>query len=175
MTFGRGLILAGTVIGVGAVSYRHWSSPISVVGLVGAVIVLGVLADIDVRTLLLPNRIVGPFAAATFIWLGVAAFTDGDVGRFVAAGFIGLLWALALAVGSSLGQIGMGDVKLVFPIGMIVGWLGMSALVTAVVVTLASSVLVGVGLWFRHRGTDLFSTLPYGPFLALGAVAGMIV
>ena len=147
----------------------------SVVGLVGAVVVLGVLAEIDVRTLLLPNRIVGPFAAATFIWLGVAAFRDGDVGRFVVAGIIGLLWALALAVGSSLGQIGMGDVKLVVPIGMIVGWLGVSAFVTAVVVTLTSSVLFGAGLWLRHRDTGRFSTLPYGPFLALGAVAGMLV
>ncbi len=175
MSSGRTVIAAVTVLGAVAVVLRHGDSPLTAVGLVGAVVVLGVLADIDFRTFRLPNNIVGPFAITTFGWLFVAALVAGEWQRLVAAVLIGVLWAGVLLVGSMVGHVGMGDVKLAFPIGMIVGWLGLNAFLVSLVVAVVSSGLVGLVVAVAVKKRSEWPEIPYGPFLALGAVAGMAI
>ena len=143
-----------TVVSAAAVVWRHSSSPSRAIALASAVVVLGVLSEIDIRTFLLPNKIVGPFAVATFVWVVAVGVIEGDVGRAGVSVGVGVGWALVLLLLSARGHVGMGDVKLVVPVGMIAGWLGFEAVVISVVVSLASSGLIGLVLLIGTRSKE---------------------
>jgi leader peptidase (prepilin peptidase)/N-methyltransferase len=118
-----------------------------------------VLAGIDLRYRLLPNRIVLPALAVVLTWQIVSS--PGQTGEWLLSAAGG---ALFLLIPSLLrpGAIGMGDVKLAAVLGAALGadvrvalLLGFLAMVPAAFV-----VLIRRG---RH------ATLPLGPCLALGA------
>jgi uncharacterized membrane protein (UPF0127 family)/Flp pilus assembly protein protease CpaA len=138
-------------------------------GLVGACFLaaLGVLAVIDFRTHLLPNRIVIP-AAALVLALRLALFPDQAVEWIAAAfGCSAVLLVLALI---KPGGIGMGDVKLGFLLGA-----GLGADV-AVALLLGFVALWPVAIWILLKdGVDARTrALPLGPALALGAAVVLL-
>jgi prepilin signal peptidase PulO-like enzyme (type II secretory pathway) len=128
----------------------------------GLLAVLTALAAVDLRARVLPNRILGPAMVGVLLWQ--LAFSPGGLPEHVvaavAAGVVLLLPALIQP-----GAIGIGDVKLVALLGLALGRDVAGALMigflAAVPVALAVLVLGGAD---RRR-----ATLPYGPFLALGA------
>jgi len=63
--------------------------------------------------------------------------------------------------------LGMGDVKLAFLIGAALGWAAVPALVLGVF----AAFLPALALLLAGRGRK--ATLPYAPFLALGALLGL--
>ena len=67
--------------------------------------------------------------------------------------------------------MGMGDVKMLAMIGAFLGW--KAVLVTLVLSSLAGSV-IGVAMMAVQRTTMKYA-LPFGTFLALGAVIAMFV
>jgi leader peptidase (prepilin peptidase)/N-methyltransferase len=154
---GAGVVAAAAALAVLGIGAR---------GLVAACFLgaLAVLAAIDLRTHLLPNRIVLPSAAAVLI-LQVSLF-PGDALEWVlaSAGCFAVLLALALA---RPGGVGMGDAKL----GLLLGaGLGLDAAMAMLIGCLAlwpvaAYILARDGLGARTRA------LPLGPALALGAVA----
>ena len=63
--------------------------------------------------------------------------------------------------------MGMGDLKLAIPLGLLFGW-------PDIIFVLAFSFIIGavVGVFAIARGkSSMKSSLPFGPFLALGAAA----
>ena len=70
-------------------------------------------------------------------------------------------------------RFGMGDVKLAYTVGTIAGWFGREAVMTTVVFGALAGAAVAVALIVIHRRRDV--TFGFGPFLALGSVAGMLV
>ncbi|MBN1557253.1 MAG: prepilin peptidase, partial [Lentisphaerae bacterium] len=84
-----------------------------------------------------------------------------------AAGW-GLLWAVAVLGKAAFRKdaMGFGDVKLLGAVGAFLGWPGV--LFTVFASSLAGS-LVGAVL-IAARRKDMQSRIPYGPYLALGAV-----
>lgn len=80
----------------------------------------------------------------------------------------GILWLVAWAYERSTGREGMGggDIKLLAMIGAFLGWQGV--LVTLLLASFIGS-LVGIG-WMLVRGADTRLAIPFGPFLALGAL-----
>ncbi len=66
--------------------------------------------------------------------------------------------------------MGLGDVKLLAMVGGFFGWQG--ALFTLLVGSVAGS-LVGVGVVLARRGR-LDTEIPFGPFLAAGAILYML-
>jgi leader peptidase (prepilin peptidase) / N-methyltransferase len=143
---------------------------LSAAGLIAAftTAVLVVLSVIDIETRLLPNRIVLPAAGLVLVarlvtepehwaaWLGAA------IG---AAGFFFLFW-IAYPAG-----LGMGDVKLALLIGAALGGAVLPALVLG---TLAGAV-AAVVLLVRGGREARRATMPYGPFLAFGAIATFLL
>ena len=129
------------------------------------------VAAIDARHRVIPNRIVYPTLFAGFGLL-VMAGALGGIGLSAANAGIGLalygggLLLVALIVPKGMG---MGDVKLAGLIGLVLGSLGLSYVaVAAGAAVLAGglgsvAVLVATG---KARG----QTIPFGPYLALGAV-----
>ncbi|HXW59359.1 MAG TPA: prepilin peptidase [Solirubrobacteraceae bacterium] len=126
-------------------------------------------ALIDLEHRIIPNLITGPGAALALV-LGMALDPAGEPARLLAgaaaAGFL-LLAALARP-----GGMGMGDVKLAGMMGLFLG----PAVAVALLVALLSGVLVGAVIIARkgaHEGRR--TAVPFGPFLALGALVAVFV
>ena len=66
--------------------------------------------------------------------------------------------------------MGLGDVKLTATMGLFLG----RALAPAVLVALLAGSAVGLVLIARHGASARRMTIPFGPFLALGGVVGML-
>jgi leader peptidase (prepilin peptidase)/N-methyltransferase len=121
--------------------------------------------DLDHR--LIPNRILLPSAAVA---LAILALTDaGELPEHLiaaaAAGGFFLLAVLAYPSG-----MGMGDVKLAAVMGL---YLGVSV-APALLAALLSGTLVGAGIIARRGAAEGRKTaVPFGPFLALGALVGL--
>jgi len=163
------------IVGVAAaalVTWVHRSAPITAVFLAVVVVVSAWLSAIDFREHRLPNRIVGPLAAAAAIWvigMGISADDSGRVGRafgIAAAAFV-VLFVMNIVAG-----FGMGDVKYGTVAALILGWFGGDALTTAVMVMALSGGVVAVVLLLQGKRDQ---DLAYGPYLALGLIAGLVV
>jgi leader peptidase (prepilin peptidase)/N-methyltransferase len=132
----------------------------------GAVLVL--LAAIDIEHGIIPNRIVLP--ATAVVLLAQLALFPGQALEWVLAG---LACALALLIPNLLGRsvMGMGDVKLGLLIGVSLGWSAIVALLLGFLLTfpVALALLIRKGLAARK------ATMPFGPFLALGALLVLFV
>jgi leader peptidase (prepilin peptidase)/N-methyltransferase len=125
------------------------------------------LAGIDLDHRLLPNRIVYPMAA-----YGVVATAIVDSGDLVehliaGAGAFGFLFAAALAYPRGMG---MGDVKLAGAMGL---YLGLS-IVPAMLVAFLSGSIVGLGIIAREGAAGRKKAVPFGVFLALGGIVGVL-
>ena len=139
-------------------------------------VALVVLAAIDLECRLLPNRIVYPTTLVTLALLVVAGATGDDwamLGRAALAGSVAFTAMTTLALISPAG-FGMGDAKLSFVIGLVLGWLGWSQLVAGFSIAFLANATVALALLATRRITRKDS-LPLGPFLALGAIVVLIV
>ncbi len=100
----------------------------------------------------------GPYAAI-FGWQGSAVLA-----KLAGAAFAGAFFALLIGVTRGKGM-GMGDLKLAIPLGFIFGWPDvMFLLAFAFVIGAAAGVLA-----IARGQNSIKGTLPFGPFLALGA------
>jgi leader peptidase (prepilin peptidase)/N-methyltransferase len=144
-----------------------WDDPAQIaLGIVFVTTLVAVtLTDLERR--IIPNKIL--IVAAV---LGVAIAAVGDPGSLperaiaaVAAG--GLLFAAALAYPRGMG---MGDVKLAAVMGLFLG----RDVGPAILVALLAGSAVGLALIARHGPAARKRAIPFGPFLALGGVVGLL-
>jgi leader peptidase (prepilin peptidase)/N-methyltransferase len=133
------------------------------------------LTYIDLDHQLLPDRITLPGIA-----VGIALAALAPAGeRWVALGSAvlgvivggGILWLVAWLYHLWSGREGMGggDVKLLAMIGAFLGWQGV--LLTLLLASFIGSA-VGVAIMIRRRA-DARLAIPFGPFLALGAIVAL--
>lgn len=125
-----------------------------------------VMALIDIRLGIIPDEInIFLGAAGVLLLLIPAPLGAGAVlARALAALGAGAFFALLIAVTRGKGM-GMGDLKLAIPLGLIFGW-------PEVALALMAAFVIGavVGIFAVARGANsMKGTLPFGPFLALGA------
>lgn len=135
---------------------------------VAALIVVSVI-DLDHQ--IIPNEISLPGIVVGLVVAGVGygpALLDGVIGVLLGGG---LLWAVAAGYAALMKREGMGggDIKLLAMIGAFLGWRGV--LVTVILGSLSGAV-VGVAM-IRLGGVDRSVPIPFGPFLALGAVCAL--
>ncbi|MDX6698278.1 MAG: leader peptidase (prepilin peptidase) / N-methyltransferase [Solirubrobacteraceae bacterium] len=123
--------------------------------------------DLDHRLIL--NRILLPSAVAA---IAILAATDpGELPEHLIAGVAAGGFFLLAAVAYPSGM-GMGDVKLAGTLGLYLGLEVAPALLAA----LLSGTLVGAGIMARRGAAEGRKTaVPFGPFLALGALVGLFV
>jgi leader peptidase (prepilin peptidase)/N-methyltransferase len=126
------------------------------------------LAGIDLDHRLLPNRIVYPMAA----WAPVAlALTDaGELPEHLIAGAATFLLLLAAVLVHPAGM-GMGDVKLGGTMGL---YLGVSV-APALLVAFAAGTAAGLVIIAREGASARKKAVPFGVFLALGGIVGVLV
>jgi len=161
------LVEALTALLAASVVLVKHSAPDIVLGLLlVGVLVPVALIDLEHRTI--PNRITLPGAVAAVV-AGLALRPSGVPEQLIAggsaAGFL-LVFVLVYPRG-----MGMGDVKLAGVLGL---YLGRSVAVALLLGVLAGAV-IGVAVMARvgiQRGRK--TALPFGPFLAVGGVVGLL-
>lgn len=133
--------------------------------------VLAVLSWHDLRSRRIPTAIVNPATAAGFAALAGVAWRSGTPLRLgvAAATAAGAYGAFAALHALNPGGLGFGDVRLVGLLGLFLGWLGPRAMATAALAGAVGAAAVALAMSARRR--DLKATLPFGPFLAIGAAA----
>ena len=159
---------AVTVIAVIAVLSRY-RSDLVIGGLLSTVVLCyGALSIVDIAEQRLPNRLTLPLAGATAAAVLTGGFARGDLGASLRALAVGALFAAVLLVL----RFGMGDVKLALTVGTIAGWLGADAVITTAYVGAIAGACVATLLIVVNRSRTL--SFSFGPFLALGSVAGIL-
>jgi leader peptidase (prepilin peptidase)/N-methyltransferase len=133
----------------------------------GALAVLVVLSAIDLQARILPNRILAP--ASAVILAGQLALSPEQALEGLVAAFGAALLTLAPTLVNPA-AIGMGDVKLVAFLGLL---LGAEVLPAMMLGLLATTPVVAVLLVRRGRAAWR-TALPLGPFLALGAAIAVL-
>jgi leader peptidase (prepilin peptidase)/N-methyltransferase len=125
------------------------------------------LAGIDLDHKLLPNKVVYPMAVYGLV--ATAIVDTGDLVEHVIAGAGGFLF-LFIAVLAYPRGMGMGDVKLAGAMGL---YLGLS-LIPAMLTAFLTGSLVGLGMMAREGVQARKKAVPFGVFLALGGIVGVL-
>jgi leader peptidase (prepilin peptidase)/N-methyltransferase len=136
-------------------------------GLVFVTMLLAVtLTDLERR--LIPNKILAVSVAIGVIL--AAAFDPGSLPEraISAAAAGGLLFLAALAYPRGMG---LGDVKLAAAMGFFLG----RNVAPALFVALLAGSLVGLAIIARQGASARKQAIPFGPFLALGGVVGLLL
>ncbi len=146
----------------------HWASPIYWI----FVSILIAISFIDFDHRIIPDRISLPGMAAGFLlsfmnprlpWL------ESLLG-IVAGGGILYVVAMAYKLLSNVDGMGGGDIKLLAMIGAFLGW---KAVFPVIFISSALGCVVGVPAMLIRRANSRFA-IPFGPFLALGALVYLI-
>ncbi len=145
-----------------------WDEPGEVaLGLVFVTVLAAItLTDLELR--IIPNKIL---IVAAVLAVAIAALSDPaslPERAIAAAAAGGLLFAAALAYPRGMG---LGDVKLAAAMGLFLG----RNVGPAILVALLAGSLAGLAM-IAQRGTAARKqAIPFGPFLALGGVVGLLV
>ncbi len=158
-------LLAAAMAGLAFFAY-----PLGPIAMMAAfvAVVLVVIAAVDLRSFTIPNRIVLP--ATAIVLVADTVFIPGRALEFVLAALLtGVALLLPNLINSS--WMGMGDVKLGLLLGAALGWgaLGALEIAFAAVLPFACAAVI-------RRGSEARSAaLPFGPFMAFGALAVLLV
>jgi leader peptidase (prepilin peptidase)/N-methyltransferase len=131
------------------------------------VAVLAAITLTDLERRVIPNAIL---LVGSLIGLAIVAATDPAslperLAAAAGAGGFLLLFALVYPRG-----MGMGDVKLAAVMGLFLG----VSVVPALFVGIVLGALVGLGLMLRNGAAARKHAVPFGPFLAIGGVVGLL-
>jgi leader peptidase (prepilin peptidase) / N-methyltransferase len=125
------------------------------------------LAGIDLDHKLLPNKIVYPLAAWGVVAVLIADRDDLVEHLVAGAGAFLFLFAAVLAYPRGMG---MGDVKLAGAMGIYLG----AAVIPAFLVAFLTGSVVGIAIIAREGADARKKALPFGVFLALGGIVGVL-
>ena len=137
---------------------------------------LVILSAIDLEHHRLPDKVLGPAAVVAIVLLVPAA----GIGRrwvpleHAALGALGYglpMLVLGLAAPSAMGG---GDVKFAPYLGLHLGWLGLRLVLTGALLGLIAGGLGGVALLIAGK-KGMKDAIPFGPFMALGALAAILL
>jgi leader peptidase (prepilin peptidase)/N-methyltransferase len=131
------------------------------------------LAEVDRRTMMLPDMVTLPLITAGLVvaaTLAPARWSDHVTGALAGfAALAGIAWAYARLRGRE--GLGLGDAKLLAAAG---AWLGWQALPGVVLIGAAGALIAALIGRARGRPLSAFQAVPFGPTLALGLWIGWL-
>jgi leader peptidase (prepilin peptidase)/N-methyltransferase len=158
-------LAVGMLFAVTVLVYRHDAAETVIGVLFVSMLAIVTLTDLEQR--IIPNRVL---IAGAALCLAIAVPTDpaGVPERLIAAAAAGgLFFLVALAYPAGMG---LGDVKLAATMGLFLG----RAVGPAILAALLTGSLVGLVLLARHGSGARKMAIPFGPFLALGGIVGLL-
>lgn len=162
---------------IGAAFFQLSQQPLDVIQPVfwlGVGLLLLLITVIDLRAMIIPDwtilTLAGWALGYRMLLSALGVYRQADLamslfGAQLVMGFFLLLWLLTRKRG-----LGFGDVKLVFPLGLLVGW--PKVLVSTFLAFILGAV-VGVLLILSGRA-KFGRPLPFGPFLVAGTVLALL-
>ena len=135
--------------------------------------VLIVCTVTDLKQMIIPDRlsipmiVLGPIFS---LWHPELSLQDSLFGVLIGGGVLYVVAWTYFLVRKQIG-LGFGDVKLSAAIG---GWLGWQGVFPTILVGSIAGSLVGIGCLVAKRSLNLKLALPFGPFLAFGAIMHII-
>lgn len=133
-----------------------------------------VLAAVDLASHRLPDRVTYPAVVVCATALLVDAAALGSWAALLRAGAAAAAAVLIAGLGWVVSPqgLGMGDVKLLGLIGLLLGWFGWGVLMTGVFLGLLTGALVSLALVVTRRA-GWRTAIPFGPPLMAGAVLAL--
>lgn len=158
-------LAVGALYAATVVVYRHDAAE-AVIGLV-FVAMLAVVTLTDLERRIIPNKVL---IAGAVLCLAVAIPTDpgGVPERLIAAAAAGGVFFLIVLTYPR--GMGLGDAKLAATMGLFLG----RAVAPAVLAGLLAGSLVGLALIATRGAEARKMTIPFGPFLAVGGIVGLL-
>jgi leader peptidase (prepilin peptidase)/N-methyltransferase len=134
--------------------------------------VLLVLSFIDLNQRILPDKVTLPGIVAGLIVAPLAGLTTFPASLIGAVAGGGALYLIAIAGTAVFGKdsMGGGDIKLAAMLGAFLGWQGV---IVFLFVAFFVGAVVGVAVLAARR-SQADHTIPFGPFIALGAFVTMV-
>jgi len=165
--------VAGSAVEAGMVWRFGWSSALPAFLYFGAVACLVSATDLAARRV--PNRVILPAYLIGPALLLLASIGSGKWMAPIRAGLAmavvgGFFLALALIFPSGMG---MGDCKLAGIVGLYLGWMGWSEVITGVLLGYLGAALVVVALR-AVRSSVGRGGMPFAPFIAGGALFAVL-
>jgi len=165
-------LLTGVVFGITAA--RFGVDPVVPAFLLfGAALVAVAAIDLELR--IIPKRIVWPVFAAGALMIAAAAWWDRDPGRILLAlgGAVAAFAVFFVIHFISPRGMGFGDVRLAALVGLFLGWLGWGHVALGLFGGFLLGSIAGVAALMAGRSRK--SALPFGPFMAAGALLAVWV
>lgn len=159
-----GLVSAAAGAGVVERSELPWWATGAYLALLGLLLVL-VATDLEQRRL--PHLVLDPLIVAAAIFVPFNPAVDPVMALVAAGAAVGFLGALALVV---RGGLAIGDLYLVAPIGLMLGWPAIFTALFAAAFLAAGTSLALLAL----RRVGMRSYIPFGPFLVGGAIIALL-
>lgn len=127
-----------------------------------------VLTATDLEQRRLPHLVLDPLIVLAALWVPFNPAVDPVMALIGAAAAVAFLGALALVV---RGGLAVGDLYLVAPIGLMLGW---PVIFTALFAAAFLAAGTSIGLLVSRR-VGMRSYIPFGPFLVGGAVVALLI
>lgn len=127
-----------------------------------------VLTATDLEQRRLPHLVLDPLIVLAALWVPFNPAVDPVMALVGAVAAVSFLGALALVV---RGGLAVGDLYLVAPIGLMLGW---PAIFTALFAAAFLAAGTSIGLLVSRR-VGMRSYIPFGPFLVGGAVVALLI
>lgn len=168
-----GLALAGVVVGSLVGWHVGWTPVLAAWAYLVAVCLP--LGYVDARTRLLPTQLIAPSYGVVVVLLLAAGILDRDSGELrgaflgwlVMGGFYFVMWQVGPR------GLGYGDVRLSGLLALCLGFLGWGVLVTGLYAGFLLGGTTSLVLVLARR-VDRKTQIPFGPFMMLGALAGLV-
>jgi len=138
--------------------------------------VLVALSTIDIDTRTIPNRLLYPAGIAGTMMLAAGALLDSNAGDLVWAAAGALMgFAILFAIWFvAPGGMGYGDVRFAAYLGLHLGYLSLGHVALGLFIGFFLGAISGIYLLLGGRH-DRRAKIPFGPFLAMGAVVAVVV
>jgi leader peptidase (prepilin peptidase)/N-methyltransferase len=165
------LAVAGLFVAVAWRVQPRWAIPAYCV----LALALVILADVDLEHRRLPVAIVYPalIAGAALLVLSAVATRNWQALEWAAIGGASMFVIFAAIWFATRGGMGFGDVRLAGLCGMFLGYFGWRIVAVGFLATAVIAGVVGIALFATGNATRK-TALPYGPFLAVGTMVGVL-
>lgn len=168
----RGAWVAMALVAAGliALASARFGATWTIVPLLPLALATPLLAAIDLRWRIVPNRLVLPLALVLLATASASALIEAQPLRIVGA-LLGAAAMFAVYLAPALltrRAMGMGDVKLALALGTVLGASGWQTWFLGVLAGFIAGAVAGLVLLLARRAT-LRSRIPYAPAMLLGA------
>lgn len=165
------LVFVSTMIALLFIDAEHMILPnVITYPLFVAVLIIRIVYPITLSGFTFSDMRYSPITQLTGYPGWVVSLAGALLGALVGGGSLWLVGAIWKAL-RGVDAMGLGDVKMMFGVGALLGW---RVTILAIFLGAFSGALIGIGLVMKSKDRDLQTQLPFGIFLGVGSIVGLL-